>query len=423
MICCPFYRGEKKDGNNPGPTISGPSTDSTLNDLDFKEFSSENVSLTSTDTESMVERNSNSSIFSHKPSDLRVFTFSELKTATKNFNGAYRIGEGGFGCVYKGTVRTSNDQDSNKKLVDVAVKQLGSRGLQGHKEWVNEVNFLGIVDHPNLVKLIGYCADDDERGIQRLLVYEYLANRSVDDNLSNKVVTPLPWGMRLKIARDAARGLAHLHEGMDFQIIFRDFKSSNILLDEEWNAKLSDFGLARLGPQEGCTHVSTGVVGTLGYAAPEYMQTGRLTSKSDVWGYGVFLYELITGRRPLDRSRPSSEQKLLVWIRPYVQDSKKFHKILDQRLDWKYSLKSAQKLANVANRCLNSQSKSRPKMSQVLKMVNEILEYSKGANNPQRMITCQEEETFKKAEGRSGNTEQGASWFARLRLFFNAKAG
>lgn len=153
---------------------------------------------------------------------------------------------------------------------------------------MTEVNVLGVVEHPNLVKLLGYCADDDERGIQRLLVYEYMPNRSVDDHLSARTGTTIPWATRLRIAQDTARGLAYLHEEMDFQvpghyfsilgllgflvfspsdqfilifwqIIFRDFKSSNILLDEQWNAKLSDFGLARLGPTEGLTHVSTAV--------------------------------------------------------------------------------------------------------------------------------------------------------------------
>lgn len=124
---------------------------------------------------------------------------------------------------------------------------------------MTEVNFLGFVEHPNLVKLVGYCADDDERGIQRLLVYEFLANGSVLDHLSSRAETTLSWAMRLRIAQDAARGLTYLHEELDVQIIFRDFKSSNILLDEQWNAKLSDFGLARLGPPEGFTHVSTAV--------------------------------------------------------------------------------------------------------------------------------------------------------------------
>ncbi|GJV74790.1 serine/threonine-protein kinase PCRK1 [Tanacetum coccineum] len=339
-------------------------------------FTSHDVSDVSTDSSTKTSftsltqrpsRNSNNNI--------RQFTFSELKSATRNFSRALMIGEGGFGCVYRAMLKTT---DGSGKKIDTAVKQLGRRGLQGHKEWITEVNVLGFVDHPNLVKLVGYCAEDDERGIQRLLVYEYMPNRSVQDHLSSKAQTPLTWSTRLKIAQDAARGLAYLHEEMEFQIIFRDFKSSNILLDENWNAKLSDFGLARLGPSEGLSHVSTAVVGTVGYAAPEYMQTGRLTYKSDVWSYGVFLYELITGRRPLDLNRPKNEQKLLDWVRPHIsQDLKKFQLILDPRLNGNFSLKSAQKLAGVANKCLLKQARMRPRMSQVLEMVNQIVEADK----------------------------------------------
>jgi len=158
------------------------------------------------------------------------------------------------------------------------------------------------------------------------------------------------------------------------QVIFRDLKTSNILLDENWNAKLSDFGLARHGPTEGLTHVSTAVVGTLGYAAPEYMQTGRLTAKSDIWSYGVLLYELITGRRPIDRNRPKSEQKLLDWVKPYIADKKRFPIIIDPRLEGRYNLKSMTKLASVANRCLVRMPKSRPKMSEVYEMVQKIVD-------------------------------------------------
>lgn len=308
---------------------------------------------------------------SQRPSNLREFTYVELKAATRNFSRALMLGEGGFGGVYRGVIKSS--EDSNKKI-DIAVKQLSRRGLQGHKEWLTEVNVLGVVEHLNLVKLVGYCAEDDERGIQRLLIYEYMPNRSVQDHLCSRFQTPLPWATRLKIAQDAARGLSYLHEGMEFQIIFRDFKSSNILLDEQWSAKLSDFGLARLGPSDGLSHVSTAVVGTVGYAAPEYIQTGRLTSKSDVWSYGVFLYELITGRRPLDRNKPKNEQKLLDWVRPHLSDMKKFQLILDPRLGGNYSIKSAQKLAAIANRCLVRHPRMRPKMSEVLDMVNQVVE-------------------------------------------------
>ncbi|XP_076950096.1 serine/threonine-protein kinase PCRK1-like [Bidens hawaiensis] len=371
MKCFGFSFSDQK-GESPktsSKSVSIQSSSSIFTDRDIQQSGSELNSQNVSDRSIESIGSMNFPSFSQKPSNLTVFTFSELKTATKNFSRAAKIGEGGFGCVYIGVVK--NPKDPTKGL-EVAVKQLSRTGLQGHKEWITEVNVLGVVEHPNLVKLIGYCAEDDERGIQRLLVYEYMPNRSVEDHLSSRSGTPLSWNMRLKVAQDAARGLTYLHEEMDFQIIFRDFKSSNILLDEQWNGKLSDFGMARLGPQEGLTHVSTAVVGTMGYAAPEYIQTGHLNAKSDVWSYGVFLYELITGRSPLDKNRPKNEQKLLEWVKPYL-DSKKFRLIIDSRLEGKYSLKSAQKLSIIANRCLSRNTKSRPKMSEVLEMVNQLV--------------------------------------------------
>ncbi|KAL8259664.1 hypothetical protein R6Q59_027617 [Mikania micrantha] len=368
---CFGFSCEQKGGSIKTSTksVSVQSSSSIFTDQDIQrsgsELNSQNVSDRSIESIGSI----NFPSFSQKSSNLVVFTFSELKAATKNFSRSTKIGEGGFGCVYMGVIK--NPSDPTKGL-EVAVKQLSRTGLQGHKEWVTEVNVLGVVEHPNLVKLIGYCAEDDERGIQRLLVYEYMSNRSVEDHLYSRTGAPLSWTMRLKVAQDAARGLTYLHEEMDFQIIFRDLKSSNILLDEQWNAKLSDFGMARLGPQEGLTHVSTAVVGTMGYAAPEYVQTGHLTYKSDVWSYGVFLYELITGRSPLDKTRPKNEQKLLEWVKPYL-DSKKFRLILDSRLEGRYSLKSAQKLSIIANRCLSRNTKLRPKMSEVLEMVNQLV--------------------------------------------------
>ncbi|CAM8964422.1 unnamed protein product [Rhodiola kirilowii] len=306
--------------------------------------------------------------------DLRVFRFSELKSATRGFTRSLLIGEGGFGCVYRGAVRVSDVGDGRGLKMDVAVKQLNRNGLQGHKEWINEVNLLGVVKHPNLVKLVGYCAEDDERGIQRLLVYELMENKSLEDHLLARGLSPLSWIVRLRIVRDAARGLAYLHEEMEFQLIFRDFKTSNILLDEHFNARLSDFGLARQGPAEGNNHVSTSVVGTIGYTAPEYVQTGRLTTKSDVWSFGVVLYELITGRRAVERNLPRGEQKLLEWVRPYISDSKKFHLIIDPRLEQlEQYTESAQKLSSLANKCLMKNPKSRPKMSEVVEALGDII--------------------------------------------------
>ncbi|KAI3822578.1 hypothetical protein L1987_10171 [Smallanthus sonchifolius] len=373
MKCFSFSCCEEKDEVTKTPTKSISIT-SLFTGRSWTGLNSQTVSDVSTES----THRANVPSFSQRPSNLKLFTFAELRSATNGFSRSAKIGEGGFGCVYFGSIKSPQDPTTK---VHVAVKQLGRRGLQGHKEWVTEVNVLGVVEHPNLVKLIGYCAEDDERGIQRLLVYEFMPNRSVEDHLAARAQKPLSWTMRLKVAQDAARGLTYLHEEMDFQIIFRDFKSSNILLDDQWNAKLSDFGLARLGPEEGLTHVSTAVVGTMGYAAPEYIQTGRLRSQSDVWSYGVFLYELITGRRPLDRNLPKNEQKLLEWVKPYL-DSRRFRLIVDPRLEGKYSMKSAQKLSIIANRCLSKNPKARPKMSEVLEMVNQLVGATSEGTSP-----------------------------------------
>lgn len=321
-------------------------------------------------------------IASQKPSNLRVFTFAELRIATRNFSKGLRLGEGGFGSVYKGFIKNPEDPEDK---TEVAVKLLTKKGLQGHKEWIAEVHFLGLVEHPNLVKLVGYCAEDDARGLQLLLVYEFMPNKSLEDHLFSKELPVLPWATRLKIALGAANGLANLHEELNIQIIFRDLKSSNILLDEDFNPKLSDFGLARLGPSGGFTHVSTALVGTAGYAAPEYIQTGHLSSKSDVWSFGVVLYELLTGRRAMDPRLPKNEQKLLEWVKPYISDSKKFRLILDPRLGGQYSLKEAHRIASLAHRCLVKQPKARPKMSELANELKNIAGASK-SGSPQSVV-------------------------------------
>ncbi|PWA67015.1 protein kinase-like domain-containing protein [Artemisia annua] len=241
--------------------------------------------------------------------------------------------------------------------------------FQELKDWVTDVNGLGLVEHPNLVKLVGYCVEDNERAIQRFLVYENMPNGSIEHHLYSRSGETLSWTMRLKVAQDTARALVYLHEEMDFQNIFKDFKSPNILLDGQWNAKLSDFGLARLGPQGGlnpCIDYATWN-GCL-HGTREYVLIGN---QSDTWNYGVFLYELITGKRPLDMKRPENEENLLEWVRPFI-GSKRFQLIVDPRLEGNYSLKSAQKLSIIANKCLSKNPKSRPKMSEVLGMVNQL---------------------------------------------------
>ncbi|KAI3743863.1 hypothetical protein L1987_56930 [Smallanthus sonchifolius] len=310
-------------------------------------------------------------LYEEKADKLRVFTYGELRQATNDFTRLRKIGEGGFGCVYKGSIKPV---DGNGDPIAVAVKKLNRDGFQGHKQWVAEVQFLGVVDHPNLVKLIGYCAMDGERGIQRLLVYEFMPNKSLEDHLFRNILEALPWQRRLQIMLGAAQGLAYLHEELEAQVIFRDFKTSNILLDEDFNPKLSDFGLAREGPTEGNTHVSTQVMGTHGYAAPDYIETGHLTAKSDVWSFGIVLYEILTGRKSLERNRPKEDKKLLDWVRRYPIDSKKFRIIIDPRLEARYSLTAARKIAKLADSCLLKSAKDRPKMSQVVESLKQIIE-------------------------------------------------
>ncbi|KAJ3689720.1 hypothetical protein LUZ61_018884 [Rhynchospora tenuis] len=302
--------------------------------------------------------------------NLRVFTFAELKSATRNFRPDTILGEGGFGAVYKGYVdeKTLNPAKSGLGMV-VAVKKLNPESMQGLQEWQSEVNFLGRLSHPNLVKLLGYCWEDKEL----LLVYEYMSKGSLENHLFRKggAYQPLSWSLRLKIAIGAARGLAFLHSA-EKHVIYRDFKASNILLDSNFNAKLSDFGLAKPGPTAGNTHVTTRVMGTYGYAAPEYVATGHLYVKSDVYGFGVVLLEMLTGLRALDSSRPSDQHNLVDWAKPYLSDRRKLARLLDPRLEGRYPSKGAGLAAQLTLRCLSGDPKSRPSMKEVLTVLEEI---------------------------------------------------
>ncbi|GLT26234.1 hypothetical protein SLA2020_013160 [Shorea laevis] len=301
------------------------------------------------------------------PCQLLQFSFQQLKSATGNFRPDSILGEGGFGYVFKGWIEENGTAPAKPGSgITVAVKSLKPDGLQGHREWMAEVDFLGQLHHPNLVKLIGYCIEDD----QRLLVYEFMTRGSLENHLFRRTI-PLPWSSRIKIALGAAKGLAFLHGGPE-PVIYRDFKTSNILLDSEYNAKLSDFGLAKAGPQGDNTHVSTRVVGTYGYAAPEYVMTGHLTSKSDVYSFGVVLLEILTGRRSMDKKRPKGEQNLVTWSRSYLADKRKLYQLVDPRLELNYSLKGVQKVSQLAYNCLNKDPKSRPTMDEVVKVLTPL---------------------------------------------------
>ncbi|XP_043693467.1 probable serine/threonine-protein kinase PBL3 [Telopea speciosissima] len=300
--------------------------------------------------------------------NLKAFSFNELKNATKNFRPDSLLGEGGFGYVFKGWIdRHTHAATKPGSGIVVAVKKLKPEGFQGHKEWLTEVNYLGQLHHPNLVKLVGYCLDGDNR----LLVYEFMPKGSLENHLFKRGAQPLSWAIRIKVAIGAARGLSFLHDA-ESQVIYRDFKASNILLDAEFNAKLSDFGLAKAGPTGDRTHISTQVMGTHGYAAPEYVATGRLSAKSDVYSFGVVLLELLTGRHAIDKTRVGVEQNLVDWAKPYLSDKRKLFRIMDTKLEGQYSQKGAFVAANLALQCLSNEAKARPRMAEVLAKLEQV---------------------------------------------------
>ncbi|ESQ40146.1 hypothetical protein EUTSA_v10013737mg [Eutrema salsugineum] len=326
-----------------------------------------------------TSKGSSNTSFSHMPrtegeilqnANLKNFSLSELKSSTRNFRPDSVVGEGGFGCVFKGWIDETTFAPSKPGTgIVIAVKRLNQEGFQGHREWLAEINYLGQLDHPNLVKLIGYCLEEEHR----LLVYEFMPRGSLENHLFRRgtFFQPIPWNTRIRITLGAARGLAFLHNAQP-QVIYRDFKASNILLDSNYNAKLSDFGLARDGPMGDNSHVSTRVMGTQGYAAPEYLATGHLSAKSDVYSFGVVLLELLSGRRAIDKNQPVGEHNLVDWAKPYLTNKRRLLRVMDPRLQGQYSLTRALKIAILALDCISIDAKSRPTMNDIVKTLEQL---------------------------------------------------
>ncbi|XP_057471922.1 receptor-like cytoplasmic kinase 185 isoform X2 [Actinidia eriantha] len=334
----------------------------------------------------------------------KTFTFRELASATKNFRQECLLGEGGFGRVYKGTLQSSGQI--------VAVKQLDRNGMQGNKEFLVEVLVLSLLHHPNLVNLIGYCADGD----QRLLVYEYMPLGSVEDHLHDiaEDKKPMDWLGRMKIASGAAQGLEYLHEKANPPVVYWDLKSSNVLLDEDFNPRLSDYGLAKLGLGGNKMHVTPRVMGTYGYCAPEYERTGELTLKSDVYSFGIVLLELITGRRAIDTTRPTEEQNLVSWAQPFFRDPKTFPEMADPLLEGKFPVKSLNQAVGVAAMCLQEEPSVRPLISDVVAALSFLTVAQDvgvpsalpGPNQPSEMkISCETENYHNHGEGDSSDQD------------------
>ncbi|KAH9616767.1 hypothetical protein KSS87_000243 [Heliosperma pusillum] len=286
----------------------------------------------------------------------RWYSLSELETATAGFSKENVIGEGGYGVVYKGVLEDGSI---------VAVKNLLNNKGQAEKEFEVEVEAIGKVRHKNLVGLVGYCAD----GVQRMLVYEYVDNGNLEQWLHGDVgpVSPLTWDVRIKIAIGTAKGLAYLHEGLEPKVVHRDVKSSNILLDKNWNAKVSDFGLAKLLGSE-ASYVTTRVMGTFGYVSPEYASTGMLNEGSDVYSFGVLLMELITGRCPVDYSKPHGEMNLVDWFKGMVAN-RHGEEMVDPTIAEKPSSRALKRVLLVCLRCIDLDASKRPKMGQIVHML------------------------------------------------------
>ncbi|GAV70692.1 Pkinase domain-containing protein/Malectin_like domain-containing protein/LRR_8 domain-containing protein [Cephalotus follicularis] len=286
----------------------------------------------------------------------RVFSFKEIKAATNNFKEV--IGRGSFGSVYLGKL-------SNRKLV--AVKVRFDKTQLGADSFINEVYVLSQIRHQNLVCLEGFCYESK----QQIVVYEYLPCGSLADHLygPNCQKYSLSWVRRLKIAVDAAKGLDYLHNGSQPRIIHRDVKCSNILLDKDMNAKLSDFGLSKQVTQGEATHVTTLVKGTAGYLDPEYYSTQQLTEKSDIYSFGVVLLELICGREPLSHSGTPDTFNLVLWAKPYLQAG--IFEVVDESLKGTFEVESMRKAALVAARCVEREASQRPTIALLLAELKE----------------------------------------------------
>ncbi|KAH9302298.1 hypothetical protein KI387_013881, partial [Taxus chinensis] len=285
-----------------------------------------------------------------------TFSLEELAEATEYFHDKKKLGEGGFGAVYKGTT---------KDRKEIAVKKLSARSTQGKKEFMNEVQLVASVQHRNLVKLLGCCAEGDER----LLVYEYLPNRSLDTFLFDpEKRRELDWQTRYNIIIGIARGLLYLHQDSHMKIIHRDIKANNILLDDKLNAKIADFGLARLFLDDE-THIQTRVAGTYGYMAPEYAMRGQLSVKADVYSFGVLLLEIIAGRKNTDYNFPHEMQNLLEWVwRLYKGDD--VLSMVDSSIRARCVQEQVLRCIHVGLLCVQVDAVVRPTMSNVIMMIS-----------------------------------------------------
>ncbi|CAK9275576.1 unnamed protein product [Sphagnum jensenii] len=303
----------------------------------------------------MSEQSNQSSKFANKEVQPTLYSYNTLKTSTKNFHQSNKLGEGGFGIVYKGVLSNGGE---------LAIKLL-KKSEQGVTEFLNEIVLLTSVKHKNLVTLKGCCLHD----VQRLLVYEFVENQNLAEVLWGGNYLQLDWPRRLNICVGIARGLSYLHEDSHQRIIHRDIKAPNILLDKQFNAKIADFGLARLFPDDESHMTTFHIAGTRGYLAPEYATLGQLSDKVDVYSFGILLLEIISGRKNIDFTLSIDKIYLLEWAW-FLHENKMLQNLIDQNLNINNNLESQiQHVINVALLCVHTIPTRRPSMMHVLAML------------------------------------------------------
>ncbi|XP_048554980.1 probable serine/threonine-protein kinase PBL23 [Triticum urartu] len=367
MSCLPCF-GKKKDGNaeggggeqaGAGPMTPPPAVHAPASYHGPAAAAPVSVAAPAsvTPTKPPGESDANPEDALRQAIEVKAFAFRELAAATDHFTPYNLVGEGGFFRVYKGQLE--------KEGQAVAIKQMDKHGFQGNIEFLTEVSKLSKLHHENLIDIIGYCADGD----QRLLVYEHMDGGTLEDHLYDlpPEKKPMDWMTRMKVANGAAQGLEYLHEKADPPVVYGDFKASQVLLDSSFTPKLSDFGLQQLGQSGGGNMpMASPMMGAFGCLAPEYDRGGQVSMKSDVYSFGVVLLQLISGRRTVDTSKPVEEQNVVTWAQPKFKDQKKYHELVDPLIKREYPAKALNQVVAMASMCLQEEDCVRPMMGDVV---------------------------------------------------------